>query len=61
MSDELKNTSNWVGKGLSAECVREIRAKRTAGISLKVLAAEYGCSIPLISKIARRVIYKEIK
>jgi muconolactone delta-isomerase len=41
--------------------VCDIRNRRKAGISLKILASEYGCSKALISKIARGLIYKGVK
>ena len=41
--------------------IRNIRACRKAGMSLKQLAHEFGCSKALISKIARGIIYKEVK
>lgn len=57
----LDNTSKFVGKNLSSVEVREIRLKRSNGDSLKLLAAEYGLSQAMISKIARKLVYKHVK
>lgn len=45
---------------LTPDIVREIRAKRETGMTLKALAAEYGMSLGAIGMIVTRQTWKEI-
>lgn len=45
----------------TAADIRSIRQLRNSGLSLKLIAHQYKCSIALVSKIARHQIYKDIK
>jgi hypothetical protein len=56
-----KGTKDATNHNFTEVQVRNIRACRKSGVSLKILAAEYGCSKALISKIARGLIYKGVK
>jgi len=46
---------------LTDEAVRDIRAQRAQGVTLPVLAAEYGVSQSLVSAIARRKIWRHVE
>lgn len=46
---------------LTDDAVREIRRRQSAGVMLKVLAAEYGVSVAAISKVCRRETYFDVR
>lgn len=58
---EMNSRPKLSSRRLSEEQVREIRVRREAGETCRVLASEFGVNENSISKIARRLVYKEVE